>query len=64
MDLGESLIQDFKEEVTIFDKNNRLIASGNKDDLFDMLGYYFLDLKVISNDRGMINVDIDLGGQK
>lgn len=64
MDLGESLMQDFKEEVTIFDKNNRLIASGNKDDLFDMLGYYFLDLKVISNDRGMINVDIDLGGQK
>lgn len=64
MDLGESLMQDFKEEVTIFDKNNRLIASGNKDDLFDMLGYYFLDLKVISNDKGMINVDIDLGGQK
>ncbi|GAB7401502.1 hypothetical protein OUHCRE2_49630 [Enterobacter asburiae] len=64
MDLGESLMQDFKEEVTIFVKNNRLIVSGSKDDLFDMLGYYFLDLKVISNDRGMINVDIDVGGQK
>ncbi|GAB7459661.1 hypothetical protein OUHCRE14_45910 [Enterobacter hormaechei subsp. hoffmannii] len=64
MDLAVSLIQDFKEEGTISDKNNGLIVSGNKDDLFDMLGYYFLDLKVISNDRGMINVDIDLGGQK
>lgn len=64
MNLGELLMKDFKDDVTIFDKNNNIIASGNNDDLFDMLGYHFLDLKVLRNDDGMINVDIDLGGQK
>lgn len=64
MNLGELLMKDFKDDVTIFDKNNNIIASGNNDDLFDMLGYYFLDLKVLRNDDGMINADIDLGGQK
>lgn len=64
MGLGELLLKDFKDDVTIFDKNNNIIASGNNDDLFDMLGYYFLDLKVLRNDDGMINVDIDLGGNK
>ena len=64
MNLGELLMKDFKDDVTIFDKNNNIIASGNNDDLFDMLGYYFLDLKVLRNDDGMINIDIDLGGQK
>lgn len=47
MNLGELLMKDFKDDVTIFDKNNNIIASGNNDDLFDMLGYYFLDLKVL-----------------
>lgn len=61
MKLGELLMKDFKDDVTIFDKNNNIIASGNNDDLFDMLGYYFLDLKVLRNDDGMINVDFDLG---
>lgn len=64
MKLHEALLKDFKEEVTIFDKNNCLIASGNNDDLFDMLGYYFLDLKVLRSDDGMINVDISLGGDE
>lgn len=64
MDLGELLMKDFKDDVTIFDKNNNIIASGNNDDLFDMLGYYFLDLKVLRNDDGMINVDISLGGDE
>lgn len=64
MNLGELLMKDFKDDVIIFDKNNNIIASGNNDDLFDMLGYYFLDLKVIRNDKGMINVDIDLGGDE
>ena len=57
-------MKDFKDDVTIFDKNNNIIASGNNDDLFDMLGYYFLDLKVLRNDDGMINVDFDLGGNE
>lgn len=61
MKLGELLMKDFKDDVTIFDKNNCMIASGNNDDLFDMLGYYFLDLKVLRSDDGMINVDFDLG---
>ena len=61
MKLGELLMKDFKDDVTIFDKNNCIIASGKKDDLFDMLGYYFLDLKVLRSDDGMINVDFDLG---
>lgn len=61
MNLGELLMKDFKDDVIIFDKNNNIIASGNNDDLFDMLGYYFLDLKVLRNDDGRINVDIDLG---
>lgn len=61
MKLGELLMKDFKDDVTIFDKNNNIIASGNNDDLFDMLGYYFLDLKVLRSDDGMINVDFDLG---
>ena len=64
MNLGELLMKDFKDDVTIFDKNNNIIASGNNDDLFDMLGYYFLDLKVLRNDDGMINVDISLGGNE
>lgn len=64
MKLGELLMKDFKDDVTIFDKNNNIIASGNNDDLFDMLGYYFLDLKVLRNDDGMINVDISLGGDE
>ncbi|GAB7396505.1 hypothetical protein OUHCRE1_47780 [Enterobacter asburiae] len=64
MKLGELLMKDFKDDVTIFDKNNNVIASGNNDDLFDMLGYYFLDLKVLRNDDGMINVDFDLGGDE
>lgn len=64
MKLGELLMKDFKDDVTIFDKNNNIIASGNNDDLFDMLGYYFLDLKVLRNDDGMINVDFDLGGNE
>lgn len=64
MNLGELLMKDFKDDVTIFDKNNNIIASGNNDDLFDMLGYYFLDLKVLRNDDGMINVDISLGGDE
>lgn len=64
MKLGELLMKDFKDDVTIFDKNNNIIASGNNDDLFDMLGYYFLDLKVLRSDDGMINVDISLGGDE
>ena len=64
MNLGELLMKDFKDDVTIFDKNNNIIASGNNDDLFDMLGYYFLDLKVIRNDDGMINIDFKLGGNE
>ena len=64
MDLGELLMKDFKDDVTIFDKNNNIIASGNNDDLFDMLGYYFLDLKVLRNDDGMVNVDFKLGGDE
>lgn len=64
MNLGELLMKDFKDDVTIFDKNNNIIASGNNDDLFDMLGYYFLDLKVLRNDDGMINIDISLGGDE
>lgn len=64
MKLGELLMKDFKDDVIIFDKNNNVIASGNNDDLFDMLGYYFLDLKVLRSDDGMINVDFDLGGNE
>lgn len=64
MKLHELLMKDFKDDVTIFDKNNCIIASGNNDDLFDMLGYYFLDLKVLRNDDGMINIDISLGGDE
>lgn len=64
MKLGELLMKDFKDDVTIFDKNNNIIASGNNDYLFDMLGYYFLDLKVLRNDDGMINIDISLGGDE
>lgn len=64
MKLGELLMKDFKDGVIIFDKNNCIIASGNNDDLFDMLGCYFLDLKVLRSDDGMINVDISLGGDE
>lgn len=64
MKLGELLMKDFKDDVIIFDKNNCIIASGNNDDLFDMLGYYFLDLKVLRNDDGRINIDISLGGDE
>lgn len=66
MTLGELLMKDLNKEVTVFDRNNCIIASGNNDDLFGMLGYYFLDLKVIRSDKDMINVNVDfsLGGDK
>lgn len=68
MKLGELLMKDFKDDVIIFDKNNCIIASGNNDDLFDMLGYYFLDLKVlimIGNNVGSLsychnNIKLDI----
>lgn len=64
MKLNELLLKSLDREVVIFDKNERIIACGRSGELFNMLGYYFLDLDIIRTDKDWIYVDVKLGGDE
>lgn len=64
MKLDEYLLKSLNKEYVIFDKNERIIASGMAGDLFNMLGYFFLELNVIRTNIDWIYVDFKLGGDK
>lgn len=61
MKLGDLLLKSLDREYVIFDKNERTIACGKSGELFNMLGYYFLDLNIIRTDKDWIYVDVKLG---
>ena len=48
--------------LTIYDNNENLIIMGKSSILIEMLGYSFLNLKVINIIDNYITVDIVLGG--
>lgn len=64
MKLNELLLKSLDREYFIFDKNGRIIACGRSDELFNMLGYYFLTLDVIRIVEDCIYVDCKLGGDE
>lgn len=68
MKLYEALLKDFEKHVYLHDVNSNVIASGEPWKLFDVLGYYFLNLDVIRindvNDDCNITVDFKLGGDE
>lgn len=64
MILKELLLENLDREIVLFDKNDNVIANGRAGNLFNTLGYYFLDLKVIFNGKLWVNLNIDLGGEK
>lgn len=64
MKLNEMLLKSSDREYFISDKNERIIACGKSDELFNMLGYYFLMLDVIRTVEDWIYVDIKLGGDE
>lgn len=61
MKLNEYLLKSLNREYVIYDKNERIIACGMSSDLFNMLGYFFLELEVIRTNRDWIYVDFKLG---
>lgn len=63
MKLNDVLFKDFGKDVYLFDVNN-IIAHGESNKLFDMLGCYFLYLDVIRINDCNITVDIKLGGDE
>lgn len=64
MKLNDVLFKDFEKDVYVFDINSNVIASGEPWKLFDMLGYYFLNLDVIRINDCNITVDFKLGGDE
>lgn len=62
MKLNELLLQCLDRDYVIFDKNERIIACGRSGELFNMLGYYFLELDVIRTNEDWIYVDFKLRG--
>lgn len=64
MTLKELLLENLEREIVLFDKNDCVIANGRAGNLFNTLGYYFLDLKVIYNGKIWVNVDVKLGGDE
>ncbi|GAB7417127.1 hypothetical protein [Enterobacter asburiae] len=69
MELYKTLLKDFEKHVYLYDVNNRMIAYGKAIKLFDVLGDYFLNLKVIriddvDDDNCNIVIDTKLGGNK
>lgn len=48
----------------LYDKNDRIIASGKSGELFNVLGCYLLELDVIYTIEDWIYVDYKLGGDE
>lgn len=64
MKLNDVLFKDFGKDIYIFDINSNVIARGDPWKLFDVLGYYFLNLDVIRINDCNITVDFKLGGEQ
>ena len=64
MKLNDVLFKDFEKDIYIFDINSNVIAKGDAWKLFDVLGYYFLNLDVVRINDCNITVDCKLGGDK
>lgn len=64
MKLNEYLLKSLNREYVIYDKDERIIACGMSSDLFNMLGYFFLELDVIRTNRDWIYIDFKLRGDK
>lgn len=58
------LYHNLTKNFLIYDNNENLIIMGKSSILFEMLGYSFLNLKVINVSGNYITVDIDLGGNE
>ena len=58
------LFHNLTKEFLIYDINENLIIMGKSSILFEMLGYSFLNLKVINVSGNYITVNIDLGGNE
>ena len=59
MKLNDVLFKDFEKDI-----NSNVIAKGDAWKLFDVLGYYFLNLDVVRINDCNITVDCKLGGDK
>lgn len=64
MKLNDVLFKGFEKDVYLFDVDNNIIAHGEATKLFDMLGYYFLDLEVTRINDCNLTVNIKLGGDE
>ena len=64
MKLNDVLFKYFEKDIYIFDINSNVIAKGDALKLFDMLGYYFLNLDVVHINDCNITVDFKLGGDE
>lgn len=58
------LFHNLTKKFLIYDNNENLIIMGKSSILFEMLGYSFLNLKVINVSGNYITVNIDLGGNE
>lgn len=61
-ELGMVLYNNLTKIFLIYDNNENLIIIGKSSILIEMLGYSFLNLKVINIIDNYITVDIVLGG--
>lgn len=69
MKLYEALLKDFDKHIYLHGVNNHMILYGKAIKLFDVLGYYFLNLKVIriddvDDERCNIVIDFSVRGDK
>lgn len=69
MKLYEALLKDFDKHIYLHSVNNHMILYGKAIKLFDVLGDYFLNLKVIriddvDDEHCNIVIDFSVGGNK
>lgn len=64
MILIDLLFENLNRKICLFDKNDCVIAEGRADELFNVLGDYFLNLKVIDYGEFWVNINIDLRGDE
>lgn len=64
MNLLNTLWENINKDFIIYDLNDNLIIMGNASNLFNELGYFFLNLKVVKVSHEFIIVNINLGGDE
>lgn len=67
--IDEDSDKDIKPHVIIYSKDEKHIAHGETEDVYDMLGDFFLASKVVETIEGvdpitLIRLDFKLGGSK